>query len=173
MLHSFTQYILHCLHFTHNTVSQRAVCRPYWCECGCGENIVFVYFGKPFMKVRVHGSANHSLGSYMSLLVMVHVIHLTIHTYKNCSKWTPPASMHFLSLRSMLCRTLWGVSDFIKTMLDRLPENIDIRYRCWIHQNGFDKIQNTPGFFQRVRQSMERRLRGCIEAGGVHFEQFL
>ena len=25
MLHWFTQYILHCLHFTHNTVSKRAV----------------------------------------------------------------------------------------------------------------------------------------------------
>ena len=36
-----------------NTVSKRAVCRPYWCELGGGVNIVFVYFGKPFMKVRV------------------------------------------------------------------------------------------------------------------------
>ena len=53
MLHWFTQYILHCLHFTHNTVSKRAICRPYWCERGGGVNIVFVYFGKPFMKVSV------------------------------------------------------------------------------------------------------------------------
>ena len=34
MLHRVTQYILHCLHFTHNTVSKQAVCRPYWCERG-------------------------------------------------------------------------------------------------------------------------------------------
>ena len=55
MLHSFTQNMLHCFHFTHNTVSKLAVCsRHYWCERGGGVNIVFVYFGKPFMKVRVH-----------------------------------------------------------------------------------------------------------------------
>ena len=54
MLLWFTQYILHCLHFMYNTVSKRAVCRPYWCERGGGVNIVFVYFGKPFMNVCVH-----------------------------------------------------------------------------------------------------------------------
>ena len=45
MLHWFTQYILHCLHFTHNTVSKGAVCRPYWCERGGGVNIVLFISG--------------------------------------------------------------------------------------------------------------------------------
>ena len=45
MLHCFTQYILHCLHFTHNTVSKRAVCRPYRCERGGGVNIILYISG--------------------------------------------------------------------------------------------------------------------------------
>ena len=49
-LHNISSTVLH---FTHNTVSKRAVCRPHWCERGGGVNIVYVYFGKPFMKVRV------------------------------------------------------------------------------------------------------------------------
>ena len=65
----------------------------------------FVYFGKPIMNVRVHGSANPSLGSYTSLLVMLHVIHWTTHIYKNCLTWTH-ASKQSLSLRFMICRTL-------------------------------------------------------------------
>ena len=63
--------------------------------------------GPVFFATTVHRLANPSLGSYMSLLVMVDVIHLTTHIYKNCSKWPPPASIHPLSLRSMLCCTLW------------------------------------------------------------------
>ena len=38
-------YFLHCLHFTHNTVSKRAVCRPYWCERGGRVNIVLFISG--------------------------------------------------------------------------------------------------------------------------------
>ena len=52
MLHWFTQYVRHFLHFNQNTISKRAVYRPYWYELGGGVNIVFVYFEKPFMKVR-------------------------------------------------------------------------------------------------------------------------
>ena len=55
ILHWFTQYILHCLHFTHNTVSKRAAGRPYCCETWRWGKYCFVYFGKPFMKVRPLG----------------------------------------------------------------------------------------------------------------------
>ncbi|KOC63749.1 hypothetical protein WH47_02288, partial [Habropoda laboriosa] len=35
------------------------------------------------------------------------------------------------------------------------------------------QIRVTPGLFERVRQSMMRRIHVCIEAGGGHSEQFL
>lgn len=38
---------------------------------------------------------------------------------------------------------------------------------------GCETIQNTPGIFQRLRQSMRRRLDSCLMVGGGHFEQFL
>lgn len=36
-----------------------------------------------------------------------------------------------------------------------------------------DQIRHTPGIFQRVRQSMLRRVNSCIEVGGGHFQQLL
>ena len=45
MLHWFTQYVRHCLHFNQNKVSKRAVCRPYWYERGGGVNIVLFISG--------------------------------------------------------------------------------------------------------------------------------
>lgn len=36
-----------------------------------------------------------------------------------------------------------------------------------------ERIRETPGIFERVRQSLRRRLRACIDAEGRHFEQFL
>ena len=36
MLHWFTQYIHHSLHFNQNTISKRAVYWPYWYELGGG-----------------------------------------------------------------------------------------------------------------------------------------
>ena len=64
---------------------------------------------------------------------------------------------------------VWG---HLKSLVYATPvPDVDIlRERI---QTGFDHIRNTPGIFNRVRQSMERRLRGCIEARGNHFEQFL
>ena len=39
--------------FQLETVSKRAVCWPYWYERGGGGEHCFVYFGKPFMNIRV------------------------------------------------------------------------------------------------------------------------
>jgi hypothetical protein len=36
-----------------------------------------------------------------------------------------------------------------------------------------EKKLNTPGIFERLRQSMRRRCEACIEAKGNHFQQFL
>jgi len=36
-----------------------------------------------------------------------------------------------------------------------------------------EKIRNTPGIFERLRQSMRRRCEACIDAEGNHFQQFL
>ncbi|KYN30059.1 hypothetical protein ALC57_00502 [Trachymyrmex cornetzi] len=36
-----------------------------------------------------------------------------------------------------------------------------------------EAIRNTPGIFERVRQSLRRRLDRCIMAQGGHFQQFI
>ena len=36
-----------------------------------------------------------------------------------------------------------------------------------------EKIRNTPGIFERLRQSMRRRCETCIDAEGNHYQQFL
>src|SRR5678815_1440410 len=36
-----------------------------------------------------------------------------------------------------------------------------------------DTIRHTHGIFERVRQSMRRRIEACIAAGGAHFQHLL
>ncbi|KYN32135.1 hypothetical protein ALC56_13513, partial [Trachymyrmex septentrionalis] len=36
-----------------------------------------------------------------------------------------------------------------------------------------EAIRNTPRIFERARQSLRRRLDGCIMAQGGHFQQFI
>lgn len=36
-----------------------------------------------------------------------------------------------------------------------------------------ETIRHTPGIFERVRQSMRRRIEACIAVGGAHFQQLL
>ena len=43
MLHWFTQYIRHSLHFNQNTISKRAVYWPYWYELGGGVKIFCLF----------------------------------------------------------------------------------------------------------------------------------
>lgn len=64
---------------------------------------------------------------------------------------------------------LWG---HLKSLVYSTPvDNIEeLRARIL---NGIATIQQTPGIFERVRQSMRRRLDACIFNGGRHFEQFL
>lgn len=40
-------------------------------------------------------------------------------------------------------------------------------------QEGFQQIQQTPGIWERVRQSMMRCLEACVRANGRHFEHFI
>ncbi|EFN79143.1 hypothetical protein EAI_11726, partial [Harpegnathos saltator] len=39
--------------------------------------------------------------------------------------------------------------------------------------NGFENIRENPEVQQRVRDSLERRLRACIYAEGGHFEHLI
>lgn len=64
---------------------------------------------------------------------------------------------------------LWG---YLKSLVYTTPiENLeDLQNRIL---RGCDIIRNTPGIFERVRQSMRRRTDGCLMAGGAHFEHLL
>ncbi|KYN29267.1 hypothetical protein ALC57_01390, partial [Trachymyrmex cornetzi] len=64
---------------------------------------------------------------------------------------------------------LWG---HLKSLVYTTPienEN-DLRNRIVA---SCEAIRNTPGIFERVRQSLRRRLDGCIMAQGGHFQQFI
>lgn len=64
---------------------------------------------------------------------------------------------------------VWG---YLKSLVYATPvENLDdLRNRIIA---GCNSIRNDPGVFERVRQSMTRRLNACIRAGGSHFEHLL
>lgn len=64
---------------------------------------------------------------------------------------------------------LWG---HLKSLVYRTPvqNEEDLRNRI---QESCEIIRNTPGIFERVRQSMIRRINACIEVGGCHFQQLL
>ena len=64
---------------------------------------------------------------------------------------------------------LWG---HIKALVYKTPiqSEEDLRNRII---NSCDIIKNTPGIFRRVRNSMMRRLDGCIEAEGGHFQHLI
>lgn len=64
---------------------------------------------------------------------------------------------------------LWG---YLKSLVYKTPvENEDdLRNRI---VNGCNSIRNIPRIFERMRDSMRRRLDSCILAGGGHFQQFL
>ncbi|EFN81547.1 hypothetical protein EAI_09371, partial [Harpegnathos saltator] len=61
---------------------------------------------------------------------------------------------------------LWG---HLKSFVYKRPVNIvhELRQRI---TNGFENIRENPEVLQRVRNSLERRLRACIHAEGGHFE---
>ncbi|EZA56517.1 hypothetical protein X777_03552 [Ooceraea biroi] len=60
----------------------------------------------------------------------------------------------------------WG---YLKTLVysTPVPDVAPLRQRI---VNGCDIIHNTPGIFQRVRQSMRRRAQACLESNEGHFE---
>ncbi|EZA50509.1 hypothetical protein X777_10702 [Ooceraea biroi] len=60
---------------------------------------------------------------------------------------------------------LWGQ---LKSLVYATPiqNEEDLRNRII---DGCERIRNTPGIFERVRQSMERRVEACIMAAGGHF----
>ena len=61
---------------------------------------------------------------------------------------------------------VWG---HLKTLVYSTPVN-DVESLRQRIVNGCETIQNTPGIFQRVRQSMLRRAEACVESHGGHFE---
>lgn len=64
---------------------------------------------------------------------------------------------------------IWG---FLKSLVYSTPvENIDdLRNRIIA---GCETIRNTPGIFARIRQSMRRKLEGCVMAEGGHFQHLV
>lgn len=77
----------------------------------------------------------------------------------------PPRSPDLNSLDFFL----WG---HLKTLVYSIPINTEEELRNRIIVC-FDNIRNTPGIFQRVRDSMRRRAEACILAGGGHFQQLI
>lgn len=77
----------------------------------------------------------------------------------------PPRSPDLNSLDFFL----WG---HLKSLVYATPVHTvdDLRHRII---DGFETVRNTPGVFERVRESMRRRSEACIRAGGSHFQQFL
>lgn len=63
----------------------------------------------------------------------------------------------------------WG---YLKSLVYATPvvDENDLRNRIVDSSN---IIRNTPGIFERVRHSMERRLRACIDSRGSHFEHLI
>lgn len=92
-------------------------------------------------------------------------------TYGN--RWIGRGGPHLWPARSPdlnpLDFFLWG---HLKSLVYATPvENVeDLENRIVASCN---LIRNDPGIFERVRQSMRRRLDCCIRARGGHFEQFL
>lgn len=64
---------------------------------------------------------------------------------------------------------LWG---HLKTLVYDSPVDTIEELRARVF-NGIQRIRETPGIFERVRQSMRRRLDACILNEGQHFEQLL
>ncbi|XP_026681439.1 uncharacterized protein LOC103512048 [Diaphorina citri] len=64
---------------------------------------------------------------------------------------------------------LWG---YVKSLVYRtpVPDRETLRIRII---EAFNTIRNTPGIFQRVRQSFQRRMEACTESGGAHIEHVL
>jgi len=46
----------------------------------------------------------------------------------------------------------------------------DLRDRITV---GCEKIRCTPGIFERVRESLRRRVTACIQENGEHFQHLL
>lgn len=64
---------------------------------------------------------------------------------------------------------LWG---HLKTLVYKTPINTleDLRERIVA---SCETIRNTPGIFERVRNSMRRWAEACLLSEGGHFQQFL
>lgn len=64
---------------------------------------------------------------------------------------------------------LWG---HLKTLVYSQPIQTEEELRNRIIVS-CEAIRNTPGIFQRVRESMRKRAEACILAGGGHFQQLI
>ena len=64
---------------------------------------------------------------------------------------------------------LWG---HLKALVYRTPIQDVQSLRARI-MAGCETIRNTPGIFQRIRDSIRRRVDACINADGGHFEHLL
>jgi hypothetical protein len=65
---------------------------------------------------------------------------------------------------------LWGHLKSLIYTAAPIQNQEDLRNRIVA---GCETIRNTPGIFERVRQSMRRRAEACIMAAGGHFQQLL
>ena len=64
---------------------------------------------------------------------------------------------------------LWG---HLKTVVSDTPDaTVEVLRNCIIA--ACEKMQNTPGILERLRQSMRRLCEACIDEEGNHFQPFL
>jgi len=65
---------------------------------------------------------------------------------------------------------LWGHIKSLVYDVGPVPSIEILQQRIF---DAFDAVRNTPGIFERVRQSLRRRMEGCIDAGGRPFQNLL
>lgn len=65
---------------------------------------------------------------------------------------------------------LWGYVKALVYDVGSVPTAEVLRQRI---TDAFQVVRNTPGILERVRQSMRRRMEGCVVAGGGHFQHLL
>ena len=80
------------------------------------------------------------------------------------SKSKPPRSLDLNPLEYFL----WDLKSLV--YITPIENENDLRNRIVA---SCEAIRNTPDIFERVRQSLRRRLDGCIMTQGEHFQQFI
>ena len=157
MLHWFTQYILHCLHSTHNTVSKRAVCRPYWCERVGGVNIVLFFSGSHLWKC-VYKTPTF----FMTMQGVTPLLSWTSCAARNGEFWnihrTHPIWVHAITISSPKWRT---------TAWDPVPHR-RWSYQCYRAVNTEHQQRWARWWFTTPSKHLEKVINKVVTILNVH-----